>query len=247
MDPTRRKFLLHTARAGTRACRARTPARAPRASASCAAPAPPRPCPRATRISPTRPWRCSRAGCARALTSERLTGIYLERIRRLDPRLLSVITRTEEFALHQARAADKEFAAGEVLRPPARHPLGAKDLVDTAGIPTTYGAEPFRDRVPAKDAVSVERLHKAGAVLVAKLSLGALALNDVWFGGETKNPWLPEEGSSGSSAGPGAATAAGLVGFSLGSETDGSIIAPAMRCGVVGLRPTFGGGRAPAP
>jgi Asp-tRNA(Asn)/Glu-tRNA(Gln) amidotransferase A subunit family amidase len=112
--------------------------------------------------------------------------------------------------------------------------------VDTAGIPTTYGAEPFRTRVPDKDAAVVDRLHKAGAVLVAKLSLGALALNDIWFGGETKNPWLLEEGSSGSSAGPGAATAAGCVGFSLASETGGSIIAPAMRCGVTGLRPTFG-------
>jgi Asp-tRNA(Asn)/Glu-tRNA(Gln) amidotransferase A subunit family amidase len=112
--------------------------------------------------------------------------------------------------------------------------------VDTAGIPTTYGAEPFRTRVPRKDAAVVDRLHKAGAVLVAKLSLGALALNDVWFGGETKNPWLLDEGSSGSSAGPGAATAAACVGFSLASETGGSIIAPAMRCGVTGLRPTFG-------
>jgi len=112
--------------------------------------------------------------------------------------------------------------------------------VDTAGIPTTYGAEPFRNRVPTTDAPVVERLHRAGAVLVAKLSLGALALNDIWFGGETKNPWLLEEGSSGSSAGPGAATAAGCVGFSLGSETGGSIVAPAMRCGITGLRPTFG-------
>src|SRR5207247_9418083 len=105
-----------------------------------------------------------------------------------------------------------------------------KDLVDTAGIPTTYGAEPFRNRVPARDAVAVERLHRAGAVLVAKLSLGALALNDIWFGGQTNNPWLLEEGASGSSAGPGAATAAGLVGFSLGSETLGSIVSPSMRC-----------------
>jgi Asp-tRNA(Asn)/Glu-tRNA(Gln) amidotransferase A subunit family amidase len=115
-----------------------------------------------------------------------------------------------------------------------------KDLLDTAGIATTYGAEPFRNRVPAADAVVVQRLRAAGAVLIAKLSLGALALNDIWFGGQTMNPWLLEEGASGSSAGPGAATAAALVGFSIGSETGGSIIAPAMRCGVTGLRPTFG-------
>jgi Asp-tRNA(Asn)/Glu-tRNA(Gln) amidotransferase A subunit family amidase len=112
--------------------------------------------------------------------------------------------------------------------------------VDTAGIPTTYGAEPFRDRVPAKDATVVERLDRAGAVLVAKLSLGALALNDIWFGGQTNNPWLLEEGSSGSSAGPGAATAAAGVGFAIASETGGSIIGPSMRCGVTGLRPTYG-------
>ena len=119
-------------------------------------------------------------------------------------------------------------------------PFGVKDLLDTKGIPTTWGAEPFRNRVPEKDAVVVERLHRAGAVLVAKLSLGALALNDVWFGGQTMNPWLLEEGSGGSSAGPGAATAAALVGFSIGSETEGSIVDPSMRCGVTGLRPTFG-------
>ena len=112
--------------------------------------------------------------------------------------------------------------------------------MDTAGIATTYGAEPFRNRVPDADAAVVARLHQAGAVLIAKLSLGALALNDVWFGGQTMNPWLPEEGSSGSSAGPGAATAAACVAFAIGSETGGSIIGPSMRCGVTGLRPTFG-------
>ncbi len=119
-------------------------------------------------------------------------------------------------------------------------PFGVKDLLDTAGIATTYGAEPFRNRVPAQDSAVVARLQAAGAVLIAKLSLGALALNDIWFGGQTMNPWLLEEGASGSSAGPGAATAAGLVGFSIGSETEGSIIAPSMRCGVTGLRPTYG-------
>ena len=115
-----------------------------------------------------------------------------------------------------------------------------KDLLDTAGIATTYGAEPFRDRVPTQDSAVVKRLEEAGAVLIAKLSLGALALNDIWFGGQTMNPWLLEEGASGSSAGPGAATAAGLVAFSIGSETGGSIVSPSMRCGVTGLRPTFG-------
>src|SRR6185312_266060 len=119
-------------------------------------------------------------------------------------------------------------------------PYGVKDLLDTAGIATTYGAEPFRNRVPTADSAVVARLRKAGGVLVAKLSMGALALNDIWFGGQTMNPWLPEEGSSGSSAGPGAATAAGLVGFSVGSETGGSIVSPSMRCGVTGLRPTYG-------
>jgi Asp-tRNA(Asn)/Glu-tRNA(Gln) amidotransferase A subunit family amidase len=177
---------------------------------------------------------------SRAISSEQLTRLYLERLKRFDPKLKCVITLTEELALTQARQADKDLAAGRYKGPLHGIPWGAKDLVDTAGIPTTYGAEPFRNRVPKADAASVERLHRAGAVLVAKLSLGALALNDIWFGGETKNPWLLEEGSSGSSAGPGAATAAGLVGFSLGSETGGSIVSPAMRCGITGLRPTYG-------
>ncbi len=177
---------------------------------------------------------------SRALTSERLTRIYLERLERFDPKLRCAITVTRDLALAQARRADTEIAAGKYRGPLHGIPWGAKDLIDTAGIPTTYGAEPFRDRVPQADAAVVSRLHQAGAVMIAKLSLGALALNDVWFGGQTMNPWLPEEGSSGSSAGPGAATAAGCVGFALGSETGGSIIAPAMRCGVVGLRPTFG-------
>ena len=174
------------------------------------------------------------------LTSERLTTIYLERIARLDPKLRAVITVTRDLALAQARAADKEIAAGHYRGPLHGIPWGGKDLLDTAGIPTTYGAEPYRNRVPAADAAVVRRLHDAGAVLIAKLSLGALALNDIWFGGQTVNPWVLEEGASGSSAGPGAATAAGLVGFSIGSETGGSIISPSMRCGVTGLRPTYG-------
>jgi Asp-tRNA(Asn)/Glu-tRNA(Gln) amidotransferase A subunit family amidase len=176
----------------------------------------------------------------KALSSERLTNIYLRRIEQFDPKLRCIITLTKDVALAQARRADAEIAAGTYRGPLHGIPYGVKDLLDTAGIATTYGAEPFRNRVPAADAVVVRRLTDGGAVLVAKLSLGALALNDIWFGGQTMNPWLLEEGASGSSAGPGAATAAGLVGFSIGSETGGSIVAPAMRCGVTGLRPTFG-------
>ena len=176
----------------------------------------------------------------RQLTSERLTRIYLARLERFQPTINAVITLTRDLALRQARQADAEIAAGRYRGPLHGIPWGAKDLVDTAGIPTTYGAEPFKHRVPRADAAVVARLHDAGAVLVAKLSLGALALNDIWYGGQTNNPWLPVEGASGSSAGPGAATAAGCVGFAIGSETGGSIVAPAMRCGVTGLRPTFG-------
>ena len=177
---------------------------------------------------------------SRQITSERLTGIYLHRLEQFDPRLKCVITLTREHALEQARRADGEIAAGHYRGPLHGIPFGVKDLLDTAGIPTTYGAEPYRDRIPQKDSAVVERLNAAGAILLAKLSLGALALNDIWFGGQTMNPWVPEEGSSGSSAGPGAATAAGLVGFSIGSETQGSIVSPTMRCGITGLRPTFG-------
>ena len=176
----------------------------------------------------------------RKLSSERLTKIYLERLERFDPKLRCVITLTRETALNQARTADGEIAAGKYRGALHGIPFGVKDLLDTAGIPTTYGAEPYRNRVPAADGAVVKRLYDAGAVLVAKLSLGALALNDIWFGGQTVNPWLPEEGASGSSAGPGAATAAGLVGFAIGSETGGSIVSPSMRCGVTGLRPTYG-------
>jgi Asp-tRNA(Asn)/Glu-tRNA(Gln) amidotransferase A subunit family amidase len=174
------------------------------------------------------------------LTSERLTTIYLDRIQRFDARLRSVITLTRDQALAQAKQADSEIAAGKYRGPLHGIPYGVKDLLDTAGIPTTYGAEPFRNRIPSADSVVVARLRNAGAVLLAKLSLGALALNDIWFGGQTMNPWLLEEGSSGSSAGPAAATAAALVAFSIGSETEGSIVSPTMRCGITGLRPTFG-------
>ena len=176
----------------------------------------------------------------RQLSSERLTRIYLGRLERFNPKLRCAITITRDLALQQAKQADEEISQGKYRGPLHGIPWGAKDLLDTAGIPTTYGAEPYRDRVPNEDAEVIKRLQAAGAVLVAKLSLGALALNDIWFGGQTMNPWLLEEGSSGSSAGPGAATAAGLVGFSIGSETGGSIVSPSMRCGVTGLRPTYG-------
>lgn len=185
-------------------------------------------------------WQLSRWIETRALTSERLTDIYLDRLERFNAKLHCVITLTRAHALEQARKADAEIAAGHYRGPLHGIPWGAKDLLDTAGIATTYGAEPYRDRIPVENSVVVERLNAAGAVLVAKLSMGALALNDVWFGGQTMNPWLLEEGSSGSSAGPGAATGAGLVGFAIGSETGGSIVSPSMRCGVTGLRPTYG-------
>src|SRR5256884_4205544 len=177
---------------------------------------------------------------SKKLTSERLTNIYLDRIARLDPKIRSIITLTKDHALARARQADAEIVSGKYRGPLHGIPYGVKDLLDTKDIATTYGAEPFRNRVAAADSAVVERLNDAGAVLIAKLSLGALALNDIWFGGQTMNPWLLEEGASGSSAGPGAATAAALVAFSVGSETGGSIVSPAMRCGITGLRPTFG-------
>ena len=176
----------------------------------------------------------------KTLSSVRLTEIYLDRIQRLDPKIRSVISVAREHALARAQKADVEIAAGKYRGPLHGIPYGVKDLLDSAGIATTWGAEPFKDRVPNKDATVVARLNEAGAVMIAKLSLGALALNDVWFGGQTMNPWLLEEGASGSSAGSGAATAAALVGFSIGSETGGSIVSPSMRCGVTGLRPTYG-------
>jgi Asp-tRNA(Asn)/Glu-tRNA(Gln) amidotransferase A subunit family amidase len=176
----------------------------------------------------------------RQLSSQRLTQIYLNRIERLNPKINCIITLNRDNALAQAKQADAEIAANHYRGPLHGIPWGAKDLLDTAGIPTTYGAKPFEHRVPAANAVVVDRLNAAGAVLIAKLSMGELALNDIWFGGQTMNPWLLEEGSSGSSAGPGAATAAGFVAFAIGSETGGSIVSPSMRCGVTGLRPTFG-------
>ncbi len=176
----------------------------------------------------------------RAITSERLTELALDRLRRFDATLHCVARTTDELAREQARAADRELARGRSRGPLHGIPWGAKDLLDTAGIATTWGAEPTRARVPSRDATVVARLHAAGAVLVAKLTTGALAYGDIWDAGVTRNPWNPIEGSSGSSAGPAAAVAAGLVPFALGTETLGSIVSPSMRCGTTGLRPTFG-------
>lgn len=174
------------------------------------------------------------------LSSLQLTEIYLERIERLDPQLHACITVTAELARAQARRADAELAAGRWRGPLHGLPYGAKDLFDTAGIATTWGAEPYRERVPEGTAIVVERLEQAGAVLIAKTSLGALAYGDLWFDQRTRNPWNLEQGSSGSSAGSASGVAAGLFAFALGTETYGSIVSPSMRCGTTGLRPTFG-------
>jgi Asp-tRNA(Asn)/Glu-tRNA(Gln) amidotransferase A subunit family amidase len=176
----------------------------------------------------------------RKITSIDLTKMYLRRLKKYDPLLTCVVTLTDDLALAQARRADEEIAAGHYRGPLHGIPWGAKDLLATKGIKTTWGAMPYRDQVIDMDATVVKRLEEAGAVLVAKLSMGALAWGDVWFGGTTKNPWNTKQGSSGSSAGPAAATAAGLVGFSIGTETWGSIVSPSTRCGVSGLRPTYG-------
>ena len=177
---------------------------------------------------------------ARQVTSLELTEMYLRRLRRYDPVLQCVAAYTEDLAIAQAKRADDEIARGLYRGPLHGVPWGAKDLLATRGYPTGWGAMPFKDQVLDVDATIVQRLEQAGAVLIAKLTLGALASGDVWHGGVTKNPWDTSEGSSGSSAGAGAATAAGLVGFSIGSETMGSIVSPSTRCGVTGLRPTFG-------
>jgi Asp-tRNA(Asn)/Glu-tRNA(Gln) amidotransferase A subunit family amidase len=169
-----------------------------------------------------------------------LTRMYLARLKKYSPKLLNVITLTEDFALERAAEADKEIRAGKYRGPLHGIPFGAKDLFNTKGILTTWGAEPFKDQVPAYNATCIDRLYAAGAVLVAKLSMGALAQGDVWFAGTTKSPWDINVGSSGSSAGSASATAGGLVGFSIGTETLGSIVSPSSRCGVTGLRPTYG-------
>ena len=177
---------------------------------------------------------------SRKITSTDLTKMYLARLKRYGDPLHCVITLTEDLALAQAANADKDLKAGRYRGPLHGIPWGAKDLFDTKGIRTTWGAKPFEDRVPDIDATIVERLRDAGAVLCAKLSMGSLAQGGIWFGGSTRNPWAPDATSSGSSAGPGAATAAGLVAFGIGTETRGSIMSPASTCGVVGLRPTYG-------
>jgi Asp-tRNA(Asn)/Glu-tRNA(Gln) amidotransferase A subunit family amidase len=176
----------------------------------------------------------------RQLTALELTELYLDRLKQYGPVLECVVTLTEDLALAQARRADEEIAAGRYRGPLHGIPWGAKDLLATKDIPTTWGATPYKDQIIDLDAAVVQRLEAAGAVLVAKLTMGALAWGDVWFGGKTKSPWNLEEGSSGSSAGSGAATAAGLVGFAIGTETLGSIVSPCTQCGVSGLRPTFG-------
>ncbi len=185
-------------------------------------------------------WQLAELLRAREISSVELTGMCLDRLERHDPTLLCTVTLMRERALAQAAAADAELDAGTWRGPLHGVPWGAKDLLYTRGVRTTFGAEPYREQVPAFDAAVVERLEAAGAVLAAKLTLGALAMGDQWFGGMTRNPWNPEQGASGSSAGSAAATAAGLVPFAIGSETLGSIISPSVRCGTTGLRPTFG-------
>ena len=177
---------------------------------------------------------------SRKVTSTQLTRMYLGRLKKYGPRLLCVVSLTEELALKQAARADEEIAAGKYRGPLHGIPYGAKDLLATKDIPATYGVSVYKDQVLDFDATVIAKLEEAGAVLVAKLSLGELAMGDVWFGGKTRCPWDPKEGSSGSSAGPAAAACAGLVAFGIGSETLGSIVSPCVQNGVVGLRPTWG-------
>ena len=174
------------------------------------------------------------------LTAERLAQLYLARIAQHGPSLLCFATVTAASALDRARALDAMAARGEWLGPLHGIPFGMKDIIDTAGVETSWGAEPYRGRVPTADAFITTALHEAGAIMLGKTTVGALAYGDIWHGGRTLNPWNLDEGSSGSSAGSASATAAGLVGFAIGTETLGSIVAPSTRCGTVGLRPTFG-------
>lgn len=176
----------------------------------------------------------------RQVSCEELTRLCLDRLRRFDPELHCVVTLTEERALDRARELDRMLARGEYLGPLHGIPYGAKDLLAARGYRTTWGAAPYRDQVVDEDATVIRKLDEAGAVLVAKLTPGALAMGDVWFGGKTRNPWNTDQGSSGSSAGPASAVSAGLVPFAIGTETWGSIVSPSTRCGVTGLRPTFG-------
>ncbi|HTY36978.1 MAG TPA: amidase [Bacteroidota bacterium] len=176
----------------------------------------------------------------RKVSSEQLTRMYLNRLKKYGPKLECYVTLTEELALKQAKEADKEIAAGHYRGPLLGIPYGVKDLLSVKGYKTTWGSVPFKDQVIDEDATVVKRLTSAGAVLVAKFTMGELAMGDVWFGGKTRNPWNYKQGSSGSSAGSASATAAGLVGFSIGTETLGSIVSPSNRCGTTGLRPTYG-------
>jgi len=177
---------------------------------------------------------------SRQVSSTDLTKLYLARLKRFNGLLKCVVTFTEDLALKQAAKADQEIASGAYRGPLHGIPWGAKDLIAYPGYPTTWGATPFKDRVIDEKASVAARLEEAGAVMVAKLTLGALAQGDLWFGGQTRSPWDPRNGSSGSSAGSASSVAAGLVGFAIGSETLGSIVSPCRACGATGLRPTFG-------
>lgn len=177
---------------------------------------------------------------ARKVSSEQLTRLFIDRIKKYDNKLEAVITLTEERALEQARKMDEELAAGNYRGPLHGIPYGTKDLMAVEGYPTTWGAAPYKNQMIDETATVIQKLDEAGAVLIAKLVSGALARGDVWFGGKTKNPWDLEQGASGSSAGSGSATAAGLVPFALGTETLGSITSPSTRNGITGLRPTYG-------
>jgi Asp-tRNA(Asn)/Glu-tRNA(Gln) amidotransferase A subunit family amidase len=174
------------------------------------------------------------------ISSLDLTKIYLDRIKKYDPSLLAFVTVTEELAMQQAEKADKEIATGNYKGPLHGIPYGVKDLASVPGYPTTWGAVPYKNQIIDETATVVKKLEEAGAVLLGKLVSGSLARGDVWFGGKTKNPWDLEQGASGSSAGSGSATAAGLVAFSIGTETLGSIVSPSTRTGSTGLRPTYG-------
>ena len=176
----------------------------------------------------------------RKVTSVQLTTMYLNRLKKYGPKLLCVITLTEDLAMKQAKQADAEIAAGKYRGPLHGIPCGVKDLLSTKTYKTTWGAPPFKDQMIDEDATVVKKLEEAGAVLLAKLSMGELAMDDVWYGGMTRNPWNYKEGSSGSSAGSASATSAGLVAFAIGTETWGSIVSPSSVCGTTGLRPTYG-------
>jgi Asp-tRNA(Asn)/Glu-tRNA(Gln) amidotransferase A subunit family amidase len=176
----------------------------------------------------------------RKITSVELTKMYISRIKKYAPKLECVITITEDLALKQAQSADDQIAAGNYRGPLHGIPFGIKDLLSTQSYKTTWGSNAYKEQVINEDAEVVKRLENAGAVLVAKLTLGELAMGDVWFGGMTRSPWDYKHGSGGSSAGPGAAVSAGLVAFAIGSETWGSIVDPSTICGITGLRPTYG-------